>query len=526
MQSRRFRTLVSVLAIGVGLGLAADVAAQDKKTLRMVPHAGLRVTDPIITTAFMSRNHGYMIYDTLFAVNDKMEVKPQMVDKYDISGDKLTYTFTLRDGLKFHDGQPVTTADVIASLQRWGKADGMGQKLFDFVKELKAVDDKTFQLILKEPYGLVLDSLGKPSSNVPFIMPKRLAETPHTQNVPEEIGSGPFRFVKSEFNPGAKVVYEKNPDYKPRSEPPSFMSGGKVAKVDRVEWITIADPQTAMNALVKGEIDIWEQASYDLLPELKKSKDVVVKDLGPLGMNYMLRMNWLQPPLDNVKIRRAILHAINQEDYLAAQIGDPEYSKVCPALFGCSTPLKTDVGAVKPDLEMAKKLLKESGYKGEKIVIMAPTDLASIAQLPLVTAPILRSIGMNIDLQSMDWQTLVGRRAKMDGIDQGGWHIFHTAWGTADMMNPITNAGVKGLGKQGGWFGWTEDSEIEKLRDAYARETDPAKQKEIAAAVQKRAYEMVHYIPLGEYFQPTAYRKEVVGLLPSPAFILWNVEKK
>ncbi|HLT78096.1 MAG TPA: ABC transporter substrate-binding protein [Ferrovibrio sp.] len=526
MQSRRFRTLVSVLAIGVGLGLAADVAAQDKKTLRMVPHAGLRVTDPIITTAFMSRNHGYMIYDTLFAVNDKMEVKPQMVDKYDISGDKLTYTFTLRDGLKFHDGQPVTTADVIASLQRWGKADGMGQKLFDFIKELKAVDDKTFQLILKEPYGLVLDSLGKPSSNVPFIMPKRLAETPHTQNVPEEIGSGPFRFVKSEFNPGAKVVYEKNPDYKPRSEPPSFMSGGKVAKVDRVEWITIADPQTAMNALVKGEIDIWEQASYDLLPELKKSKDVVVKDLGPLGMNYMLRMNWLQPPLDNVKIRRAILHAINQEDYLAAQIGDPEYSKVCPALFGCSTPLKTDVGAVKPDLEMAKKLLKESGYKGEKIVIMAPTDLASIAQLPLVTAPILRSIGMNIDLQSMDWQTLVGRRAKMDGIDQGGWHIFHTAWGTADMMNPITNAGVKGLGKQGGWFGWTEDPEIEKLRDAYARETDPAKQKEIAAAVQKRAYEMVHYIPLGEYFQPTAYRKEVVGLLPSPAFILWNVEKK
>lgn len=526
MQPRRFRTLVSLIAVSIGLGLAVDVAAQDKKTLRMVPHAGLRVTDPIITTAFMSRNHGYMIYDTLFAVNDKMEVQPQMVEKYEISGDKLTYTFTLRDGLKFHDGAPVTTADVIASLQRWGKADGMGQKLMSFTKEIKAVNDKTFQLVLKEPYGLVLDSLGKPSSNVPFIMPKRLAETPHTQNVPEEIGSGPFRFIKGEFQPGVKVVYEKNPDYKPRSEAPSFMSGGKVAKVDRVEWITIADPQTAMNALLKGEIDIWEQATYDLLPELKKSKDVVVKDLGPLGMNYMLRMNWLQPPLDNVKIRRAILHAINQEDYLAAQIGDPEYSKTCPAMFGCSTPLKTDVGAVKPNIETAKKMLKESGYKGEKIVMMAPTDLASIAQLPLVSAPILRSIGLNVDLQSMDWQTLVGRRAKTDGIDQGGWHIFHTAWGTADMMNPIANAGVKGLGKEGGWFGWTADPEIEKLRDDYARETDPAKQKEIAAAVQKRAYEMVHYVPLGEYFQPTAHRKEVVGLLPSPAFILWNVEKK
>lgn len=529
MQPRRFRTLVSVLAVGIGLGLAVDVAAQDKKTLRMVPHAGLRITDPILTTAFMSRNHGYMIYDTLFGVNDKMEVQPQMVEKYEVSGDKLTYTFTLRDGLKFHDGAPVTTADVIASLQRWAKIDGMGLKLMSYTKEMKEVDAKTFQLVLKEPYGLVLASLGKPSSNVPFIMPKRMADTPHTTNVPEEIGSGPFRFVKAEFQPGVKVVYEKNPDYKPRSEAPSFTSGGKVAKVDRVEWITMSDAQTAMNALLKGEIDIWEQASYDLLPELKKSKDVVVKDLGPLGMNYMMRMNWLQPPLDNVKVRQAIMHAIHQEDYLAAQIGDPEYSKVCPAMFGCSTPLASDAGAVghkKPDLAKAKKMLAESGYKGEKIVIMAPTDLGSIAQLPLVTAPALRAIGMNIDLQSMDWQTLVGRRAKTEGIDQGGWHIFHTAWGTADMFNPIANAGVRGLGKQGGFFGWTEDAEIEKLRDAYARETDPAKQKELAIAVQKRAYDQVLYIPLGEYFQPSAFRKEVTGLVPSPAYVLWNVEKK
>lgn len=538
MISRRFsklssRCLASALALGIGLGLAvgvaADAAAQDKKVLRFVPHSGLRITDPIITTAFISRNHGYMIYDTLFAVNDKLEVKPQMVEKYDLSGDKLTYTFVLRDGLKFHDGAPVTGEDVVASLMRWSKADGMGQKLASFVKEWKAVDAKTFQIILKEPYGLVLDSLAKPSSNVPFIMPKRMAQTPHTQNVPEEIGSGPYRMVKAEFQPGVKVVYEKNPDYKPRSEPASSLSGGKVVKVDRVEWITMSDAQTAANAILKGEIDVWEQASYDLLPDLKKSKDVVVADLQPLGMNYMMRMNWLQPPLDNVKVRQAIMHAVYQEDYLAAQVGDPDYYKVCPAMFGCSTPLKTDAGAVghkKADLAKAKKLLAESGYKGEKIVIMAPTDINSINQLPLVTAPILRSIGMNIDLQSMDWQTLVGRRAKWDPIDQGGWHIFHTAWGTADMMNPITNAGVRGLGKQGGFFGWTEDPEMEKLRDAYARETDAAKQKELAVAIQKRAYEMVMYVPLGEYFQQSAYRKEVSGLLQTPAFVLWNVEKK
>jgi len=228
-------------------------------------------------------------------------------------------------------------------------------------------------------------------------------------------------------------------------------------------------------------------------------------------------------------VRQAVLHAIQQEDYLAAQVGDPEYYKVCGAIFGCSTPLATDAGAVgvkKADVAKAKKMLADSGYKGEKIVIMAPTDLNSINQLPLVTAPLLRAIGMNIEVQSMDWQTLVGRRAKMDPIDQGGWHIFHTAWGTADMMNPIANAGTKGLGKQGGFFGWTEDPVIEKLRDDYAREPDAAKQKAIAEAVQKRLYEMVHYIPLGEYFQPSAIRKNVVGNLPTAAYVLWNIEKK
>ena len=525
---RHLGCFASILALTAAFGITTinDAAAQDKKVLRFIPHSGLRITDPIITTAFMSRNHGYMIYDTLFGVDEKMQPQPQMVEKYDVSGDKLTYTFTLRDGLKFHDGAPVTTTDVIASLQRWGKNDAMGQKLIAYTKEMKEVDAKTFQIILKEPYGLVIDSLAKPSSNVPFIMPKKMADTPANQNVPDEIGSGPYRMVKAEFQPGVKVVYEKNPDYKPRSEPPSYMAGGKVGKVDRVEWITMSDAQTAMNALIKGEVDIWEQPSFDLLPALKKEKDIEIRNLQPLGMNYMLRMNWLQPPLDNVKVRQAILHAVNQEDYLAAQVGDPDYYKVCPAMFGCATPLNTAEGAPKPSIETAKKLLKESGYKGEKIVIMAPTDLGSIAQLPLVSGPVLRSIGMNVDVQSMDWQTLVGRRAKMDPVDQGGWHIFHTAWGTADMMNPIANAGVKGLGKEGGFFGWTEDPVIEKLRDDYARETDPEKQKQIAAAVQKRAYEMVLYVPLGEYFQPSAVRKNVKGTLPSPAVVLWNIEKE
>jgi len=508
------------------LSLGETAAAQDKKVLRVVMHSGLRITDPIITTAYIARNHGYMIYDTLFATDENFDIKPQMVKDYSVSDDKLTYTFTLRDGLKFHDGAPVTSADCIASIQRWGKRDGMGLKLMDFTKELTAVDDKTFKLVLKEPYGLVLASLGKPSSNVPFIMPKRMADTPADKNVSEEIGSGPFRFVAAEFQPGLKVVYKKNPDYVPRTEPPSWMVGGKIVKLDRVEWINITDYQTAVNALINGEIDYIEQPPHDFIPVMKKSKDVQLVDYNKLGFSSMLRMNWLYPPFDNVKARQAVMLAVNQQDYLDAQIGNPDYQMLCPAMFVCGTPNETDAGAPKQNLEKARELLKESGYDGKPIVMMQPTDLAIVAPLAPVTAQALRAIGFNVDMQSMDWQTLVGRRAKMDPPAQGGWNIFHTTWVNADMMNPLANVGVNARGKTGGWFGWPEDAQIEKLRDAYARELDPAKQKNIAAEVQKRAYELVTYYPTGQYTSPIAARANVKGILSGPAPVFWNIEKQ
>ena len=516
-----------LLAAALALLAALDPAsAEDKKTLRVVMHSGLRITDPIITTAYIARNHGYMIYDTLFAVDEKFDVKPQMVKDWKVSDDKLTYTFTLRDGLRFHDGKPVTGEDVVASLQRWGKRDGMGQKLMEFTKELAPVDDKSFRLVLKEPYGLVLASLGKPSSNVPFIMPKRMAETPADKNVPEEIGSGPFRFVAAEFQPGLKVVYEKNPDYVPRTEPPSWLSGGKVAKFDRVEWINITDYQTAVNALVNGEIDYIEQPPHDFIPVLKQARGIRVEDLNPLAFSGMARMNWLYPPFDNVKIRQAVLLATNQQDYLDAQIGDPEWYQVCHAMFACGTPLATDAGApLKPDIEKAKQLLKDGGYDGTPIVIMQPTDLAIVAPLGPVTVQALRSIGMKVDLQSMDWQTLVGRRAKMDPPAQGGWNMFHTTWANVDLANPLVNVAINGKGKDGAWFGWPKDDRIEQLRDAFARATDPAKQKELATEIQKRAYELGFYVPTGLYKQPYAFRDNVAGVLAGPVPVFWNIEK-
>ena len=266
-------------AIALSAVLAMPALAAGPKTITAVMHSDLRVTDPIITTAYITRDHGYMVYDTLLATDSNFKIQPQMAD-WKVSDDKLTYTFTLRDGLKWHDGAPVTAEDCVASLQRWGKRDGMGQKLMNFVASIEATDAKTITLKLKEPYGLVLESIGKPSSVVPFMMPKRIAETPADKAIPEQIGSGPFKFVAAEFQPGVKAVYEKNKDYVPRKEPPSWASGGKVVKVDRVEWITMADAQTAVNALQSGDIDFMENPSFDILPVLAGNKDLKVEAAG------------------------------------------------------------------------------------------------------------------------------------------------------------------------------------------------------------------------------------------------------
>src|SRR5258708_34713404 len=337
--SRRTRpTIASTLAFLALLAAPASQAIAAGKTITAVMHSDLRVTDPIVTTAYITRDHGYMVYDTLLATDSSFKIQPQMAD-WKVSDDKLTYTFTLRDGLKWHDGAPVTAEDCVASLQRWGKRDGMGQKLMTFTASIEATDAKTITLKLKEPYGLVLESIGKPSSVVPFMMPKRIAETPADKPIPEQIGSGPFKFVQAEFQPGVKAVYEKNKDYVPRKEPASWTSGGKVVKVDRVEWITMADAQTAVNALQSGDIDFIENPAWDILPVLAADKSLVVHTLRPLGFQTLGRMNCLYPPFDNVKVRRAAFPAMDQKPGPDRLVGNPEYYTICGAIFGCDTPL-------------------------------------------------------------------------------------------------------------------------------------------------------------------------------------------
>jgi peptide/nickel transport system substrate-binding protein len=515
-----------------GLMVAAALALPtlaEAKTITAVMHSDLRILDPTITTAYIQRDYGYMIYDTLLAMDSNFKVQPQMAD-YKVSDDKLTYTFTLRDGLKWHDGAPVTAEDCVASLNRWGKSDSMGQKLMAFTASIEATDAKTITLKLKEPYGLVLESIGKPSSLVPFMMPKRVAEAPTGTAIPEQIGSGPFKLVKAEFQPGVKAVFEKNKDYVPRKEPASWTSGGKVVKVDRFEWITMADAQTAVNALQSGDIDFIENPAWDILPVLAADKDLVVHTLSPLGFQTLGRMNFLYPPFDNIKVRRAAFAAISQKPVLDALVGNPEYYQVCGAVFGCKTPLATDVGSdtlVKGDgMVDAKKLLAESGYDGTPVVVMAPGDVVTLKAQPIVVAQQLRDAGFKVDVQATDWQTVVSRRASQKSPKEGGWNMFFTNWAGPDVLNPVANASINSKGKVGGWFGWPDDAKMEALRDQYARSSSPEEQKKIAAEIQARVYEQVTYIPLGQYVAPSVWRKSLSGVVDGPATpVFWNIDK-
>src|SRR6201997_2767570 len=472
----------------------SKASAAGKKTITAVMHSDLRIIDPLFTTAYITRDHGYMVYDTLLATDSSFKVQPQMAD-WKVSDDKLTYTFTLRDGLKWHDGPPVTAEDCVASLKRWGKADNMGQKLMDFTASLDAPDAKTIVLKLKEPYGLVLESIGKPSSYVPFMLPKRLAETPAGKQIAEQVGSGPFKFVAAEFQPGVKSVYEKNTDYVPRKEPPSWTSGGKVVKVDRVEWITMPDAQTAVNALQSGDIDFLEVPPYELLPALEAIADLKVETLNKFGGQTYGRMNFLIPPFDNPKVRRAALLAINQKDVLDALVGNPKYYEVCGAFFVCGTPLATEEGAGAltkgGNIGAAKKALAESGYDGTPVVILAPTDVVLLKPQPIVVAQLLRQAGFKVDVQATDWQTVVSRRANQKGVSEGGWNMFFTFSVAPDVMNPIANFPMSGKGKNGGWFGWPDVPRIEELKDKFVHTSVPEEQKKIAAEIQDEAYKQV-----------------------------------
>ena len=516
-----------LLAIAAALSASTSSLAS-AQTLKVVMHSDVKALDPIWSGAYITRNHGYMLYDTLFAIDEKLQVKPQMVESWTTSDNGLVWTFKLRDGLEWHDGTPVTSEDCVASLKRWSARDSMGQKLAQSLQEYKIVDPRTFQIVLKEKFGPLLDAIGKPSVVTPFMMPKKTAETDAFKQIDDYIGSGPFVFKKDEWKPGEKLVYVKNPKYKPRPEPMAGLAGGKVVSVDRVEWIAITDPLTAVNALQQGEIDVIEVPVPDLFPMLKADKNVSLFGWNALGSQIIMRMNHLHPPFNNLKARQAAMYAIAQEDFLRAQVGDPDIYRVCNAPLVCGSPYEKNYGdlLIKPNLEKARQLLKESGYDGTPIIMMQATDLQSSNQLPPVGKQALEKVGFKVDLQAMDWQTVVGRRAKKEPPAQGGWNIFYTTTVTVDADNPAGNSFTSG-GCDKAWFGWPCDPEMEKLRASYAVESDPEKRKQIALAVSDRVMDQGTYIVLGQYKAFGAYRKDrISGWLAGPVPVWWNVTKK
>ncbi|SEE53044.1 peptide/nickel transport system substrate-binding protein [Rhizobiales bacterium GAS191] len=524
----RRRDFLKAAAI-VPLAAPSLALGADKRVLRYTPQADLSVLDPIWTTATVTRNHAFLVFDTLYGQDNSYKAVPQMAEGATTENDGKLWKITLRPGLKFHDGTAVLAKDCVASIQRWGKRDAYGQTLLAATDELSAPDDRTIQFRLRRPFPLLPDALAKCTAFPPVIMPERLAKTDAFAQVTEMVGSGPYRFLASERMVGARAVYERFADYKPREAgKPEWTSGPKIVNFDRVEWITIPDTATAASALQTGEIDWLEQPAPDLQPMLAKDKTVKVVNNDPTGAVAILRMNQLLPPFDNPAIRRAILGAVSQEDYMVAVAGnDDAMWKTGIGVFPPGCPLENDAGMEvlngPRDYEKVKRDLKAGGYNGEKIVILGVTDLANLKAEGDVGSDMLRRCGMNVDYQTMDWGTVVARRAKKEAAEQGGWNIFFTGWNGIDMFNPIGHLSLRGNGLDA-WFGWPTAPKIEELRTAWIEAPDLETQKKLAREIQKQVLTDVPYIPLGQYYLPVAFKTYVEGTLTGfPVF--WNVRK-
>jgi peptide/nickel transport system substrate-binding protein len=498
------------------------------KTLKFVPQANLANFDPIWGTQYVVRNASAMVWDMLYGVNDKLQPQRQMVEGEETSSDGLTWTFKLRSGLKFHDGSPVLSKDVVASLTRWMARDPMGLMIKALQKELVAVDDRTIKLVLSKPYPKLLYALGKNNTPAAFIMPERIAKTDPFKQIEEYIGSGPMKFVRPEWVPGAKAVFEKFADYVPRQEPASWLAGGKNMLVDRIEWIIMPDPATASAALQNGEVDWWETPLPDLIPILKKNKNIKVDIADPLGNIGAFRLNHMHPPFNNLKVRQAVLAALNQEDYMRAVVGsDDSLWKSLGGFFTPGTSLYTEVGGdnlKKPNIEAAKKLLAESGYSGQPVTCVVAQDQIITKAMGEVTADLLKKIGMTVDFVATDWGTVGQRRASKNPPNQGGWGMFHTWHAGADCVNPASYTAIRANGEKA-WFGWPDVPEVEKEVVAWFDAKTLDEEKTIVGRLNKAAVDNVVYVPTGHFVSYQAWRSNVEGIVKGPLPFFWNVKK-
>jgi peptide/nickel transport system substrate-binding protein len=521
----------TLMAAAAAAALARPSLAQpaNARVLKYVPQSDLTVTDPVLTTAYITRTHGLLIWDQLYGLDSELRAQPQMVQGHTIENDGKLWTFRLREGLLFHDGEPVRGRDCVASIRRWAQRDALGQALLARTEEMAAPDDRTFTIRLKRPFGAMLDALGKVGPSALFIMPERLATTSPTQPIPELIGSGPFRWKGDERVVGARVVYEKFTRYKPReSGAVSWAAGPKRVHFDRVEWQVMPDPGTATAALQNGEVDWWENPPNDLLPLLEGHRNISTMRATPLGTVGTGIFNQLYPPFNNPAIRRAVLGAVNQADFMTAAAGtDPSLWRAPVGIFTPDTPMATraslDVFGTPPGLEHSRQALQDAGYKGERVVLMSPSDQPVLSALGDVCHDLLKKLGMNVDYVVSDWGTLVQRRASKAPPEQGGWNMFNTTWAGLDMINPVTTQVLRTSGESG-FFGWADIPRLGELREEWLDAPDLEAQKSVAREIQSVAMREVPFLPLGQYFYKTAYRKDLRDVVDG-LFVFWNARR-
>ncbi|WP_298017392.1 ABC transporter substrate-binding protein [uncultured Castellaniella sp.] len=514
---------LSAAPIMVSLCPATSVAT----TITVVPESPLKSLDPIITPAYFIRNFGYMIYDTLLALDADGKIQPQMLDHWKVSDDGRTYTMTLRKGLLWTDDTPVTSDDCIASIKRWAILDKTGQIMDSLMESMTKLDGQSWQMRFKVPTDIALRGLSKPSGVPAFMMPERVAKTPADKQITETIGSGPFKFVKEEFCPGIQAVFAKNKKYVPRPEKPSGLAGGKVVYVDEVKWIGMPDSMTAINALVNKEVDLIERTDYDFLPMLEQNKDIKVITAHQLDQQPIARFNFLQPPFDNNKVRQAAMMAVNQKDVLQAMVGNPKYYETCYTVYGCGNQYASTAGSGefgRGNIAKAKEILASSGYDGTPIVLLHPTDVGAFSKSAPVIAQELRQAGFKVDMQSMDWQSVNNRRTSKASPADGGWNMFTTGIGVVDARSPLSAFTIPANGSKS-WFGWPDIPEIEQLRNKFARSSDPAEQKALADEIQEKVLSNGVILPLGQISLPLAVSAKLQGVLETYALVFWNIKK-
>ena len=524
MQRRHILQGAAAALGGAGLGRPA-IAQGAARTLRFVPYVNLTNLDPVWTVTGASMQHGYMVFDMLYGIDEHFQPQPQMCAGYDISANHLTWTFTLRDGLLFHDNEKVRAIDCTTSIARWMVKDPFGQALAVLTAEMKPLDDSRFQIRLKKPFPQMLFAFG---SRPCFIMPERFARTPATEQVRESIGSGPFRFVANEWVSGASAVWTKFEKYRPRQEPPSTLAGGKVAHIDRVEWVVQPDPATASAALRTGEVDWVEWPLTDLLPMLKRSSGVTVKAINWPHL-CVLAFNHLHPPFDNPRLRRALLPAVDQRAFVHAVLGDQtELARTPAGFFTEGTPMANKAGlevlSGPRDLALARKLVAESGYKGEPILLLAPTDSQPFAQLAQVTRGLFMDLGLNVDFREMDFGSLMTRRVNQSPPDKGGWNAVAQIWTVLNSSNSGNSIGLRANGRGAG-FGWPTDDTLEGLRQDWLDAPNQPAQLALAERIQQRAFEIVPEVPLGQMVMPTAFRSNVTDVARTPYPVFWGLKK-